>query len=69
MKPVRLILGIAAAVWTLLVAIEFVGKLGEIGSSTRGVTELVAGISAVLICGLIAYWLLAGAFKRPDEKD
>ncbi len=67
MKVLKLILGTLAALWTLGVVIGFVPTLLSGDFSTRGITEITAGCVAILICGLITFWLFENALRKKRE--
>lgn len=68
MKVLKLILGVLAGVWTIGVVVGAAPKLVSMDFSTRGLTEIAGGIAAILMCGLITFWLFESALKKHDPR-
>lgn len=66
MKVLKLILGVLAALWTLGVVIGFIVTLIS-GGAKGGVTEIVPGCVAILICGLITFGLFSSALRKEQQ--
>jgi hypothetical protein len=64
MKAVKFVLGVLAAAWTIGVFVGFAPRLFSMDFSPQGISELGGGLAAMLICGLITFWLFQSALKN-----
>jgi len=64
MKTAKFVLGVLAATWTIGVFVGFAPRLFSMDFSPRGISELGSGLGAMVICGLITFWLFQSALKN-----
>jgi hypothetical protein len=68
MKIIRLVLALAAGIWTMGVAAGVVANLGKAGG-TRGTTELMAGMAVTTACAALTLWLFLGAVRKSEPTE